>query len=128
MMRIAVDAMGGDHAPGPVVEGAVLAANELGVEVVLVGQKDLVERELKRHPSSVSPIHLVAASEAIAMHESPSSTLRKKDSSIRVAFELLKRGEVQAVVGGGNTGAFMASGMFILGKLPHVERPAILVV
>lgn len=128
MIRIAVDAMGGDHAPGPVVEGAVLAANELGVEVVLVGQKDLVERELKRHPSPVSTIHLVAASETIAMHESPSSTLRKKDSSIRVAFELLKRGEVQAVVGGGNSGAFMASGMFILGKLPHVERPAILVI
>jgi glycerol-3-phosphate acyltransferase PlsX len=128
MLRIAVDAMGGDHAPGPVVEGAVLAAREIGVEIVLVGNQDVVEKELKRHSSHNLPIHLVSSSQTIAMDESPGSTLKKKDSSIRVAFELMKRGEVHAVVSGGNSGAMMATGMYVLGNLPQVERPAILVV
>lgn len=128
MLRIAVDAMGGDHAPGPVVEGAVLAAKELGVEIVLVGNNDLVERELMRYSSPNLPIHLVSSSQTIDMAESPSSTLKKKDSSIRVACELVKRKEVHAVVSGGNSGAMMAAGMFVLGNLPLVERPAILVV
>jgi glycerol-3-phosphate acyltransferase PlsX len=128
MLRIAVDAMGGDHAPGPVVEGAVLAAKELGVEIVLVGNNDLVERELMRYSSPNLPIHLVSSSQTIDMAESPSSTLKKKDSSIRVACELVKRREVHAVVSGGNSGAMMATGMFVLGNLPLVERPAILVV
>ncbi len=128
MLRIAVDAMGGDRAPGPVVEGSVLAARELGVEIVLVGNQDVVEKELKHHSSHNLPIQLVSSSQTIAMGESPGSTLKKKDSSIRVACELMKRGEVHAVVSGGNSGAMMATGMFVLGNLPHVERPAILVV
>ncbi|MFQ5902224.1 MAG: phosphate acyltransferase PlsX [Candidatus Binatia bacterium] len=127
-MKIAVDAMGGDRAPGAVVEGALFAAKEFGVEIVLVGQKDVVERELTRYSPTMAPLDLVPASQTVAMEESPSTTLKKKDSSMRVAFDLMKQGEVQAVVSAGNSGALMATGMFVLGNLPQVERPAILVV
>ena len=126
MRKIAVDAMGGDRAPGVVVEGAILAGQELGVEVVLVGQPDVVEQELNRHGSH--RLAIVPASEIVAMHESPSSALRKKDSSIKVAFDMMKRGQVQAVVSAGNSGAMMATGMFVMGRLSQVARPAILIV
>lgn len=128
MMRIAVDAMGGDRAPAAVVEGALLAQKDLGIEVLLVGQKDVVEAELARLSSSRSSLPIMPASQVVAMDESPSAALKKRDSSMKVGFELLKRGEIQAFVGAGNSGAMMATGMFVLGNLPHVERPAILVV
>jgi glycerol-3-phosphate acyltransferase PlsX len=127
MLKIAVDAMGGDHAPEVVVQGALWASEEFGVNLVLVGQKDAVERELKRHPDQFS-VDLVHASQLIAMDESPSSALKKKDSSMKIAFEMMKRGEVQAVVSAGNSGAMMATGMFVMGRLPQVSRPAILIV
>jgi len=127
MPKIAVDAMGGDHAPGVVVEGALLAAHELGVGIVLVGEKAAVEQELAQH-SRTSAVEVVPASQVIAMHESPSSALRKKDSSMKVAFEMMKRGEVEAVVSAGNSGAMMATGMFVMGTLSEVVRPAILIV
>lgn len=128
MLKIAVDAMGGDRAPDAVVEGALLAANELGIEVLLVGQKDAVEQALARCSTNSPSIEVVPASQTVTMDESPSTALRKKDSSMKVAFELMQRGAVQAVVGAGNSGAMMATGMFVLGNLPQVERPAILVV
>lgn len=128
MMRIAVDAMGGDRAPAAVVEGALLAAKDPGIEVLLVGQTDAVQAELARLSSIRSPLPIIPASQAVAMDESPSAALKKKDSSMKVAFELLKRGEIQAFVSAGNSGAMMATGMFVLGNLPHVERPAILVI
>ena len=126
MPKIAVDAMGGDRAPAVVLEGAWLAAKDLGVEVVLVGEKQAIERqsgELK-----IGPFAIVAASQTVEMHESASSALKKKDSSMKVAFDLMKKGEVQAVVSAGNSGAMMAMGMFVMGRLPQVARPAILVV
>jgi phosphate acyltransferase len=126
MRKVAVDAMGGDRAPGVVVEGAILASQELGVEIVLVGQQEIVEQELKRHGSH--RLEIVPASEIVTMHESPSSALKKKDSSIKVAFDMMKRGEVQAVVSAGNSGAMMATGMFVMGRLSQVARPAILIV
>ena len=127
MPKIAVDAMGGDRAPEIVVAGALLAAQELGVDVVLVGQKESVERELSRH-GSPSKLEVFPAAEVVAMHESPSAALRKKDSSMRVAFEMMKRGEADAVVSAGNSGAMMAIGMFVVGRLSHVSRPAIMIV
>ena len=128
MIRIAVDAMGGDHAPGAVVDGALLAAKGLGVEIVLVGSKEAVDRELSRRSVRDSAIRTIHASQVVAMGESPSATLKKRDSSMMVAFQLMKRGEVEAVVSAGNSGAMMATGMFILGNLPLVDRPAIMVV
>src|SRR5438034_2411264 len=126
MPKIAVDAMGGDRAPEVVVEGAMLATEELGVEVVLVGQREVVEQELTRH--GAHRLEIVSASQIVEMHESPSSALRKKDSSMKVAFDMMKRGEIQAVVSAGNSGAMMATGMFVVGKLSQVARPAILIV
>lgn len=127
MPKIAVDAMGGDHAPQAVVEGALLAVRDLLVELVLVGEPGAIKRELAKYPDAPT-IEVVTASEAIAMHESPSAALRKKDSSLSVSFELMRRGEVDAVVSAGNSGAMMAIGMFVMGTLPQVARPAILVV
>src|SRR6266511_3743723 len=127
MTKIAVDAMGGDYAPAAVVEGALLAAQDLGVEIVLVGHADAIEQELSKHRNAPS-LKIVAASQVVPMHESPSIALRKKDSSIKVGFEMMKRGEVEAVVSAGNSGAMMAVGMFVMGTLSQVDRPAILVV
>jgi phosphate acyltransferase len=127
MLKIAVDAMGGDRAPDAVVEGARLAAGDLDVEIVLVGRKEVIEPKLGRRPSS-GALRIVNAAEAVAMDESPSAAIRRRDSSLKVAYELMDRGEVQAVVSAGNSGAMMAIGMFVLGKLPQVDRPAISVV
>jgi phosphate acyltransferase len=127
MPKIAIDAMGGDHAPQVIIEGALLAAQDLGVEIVLVGDREAVERELAKHHGA-SKFTIIAASEVVPMHESPSLALRKKDSSMKVGFDLMKRGEVDAVVSAGNSGAMMALGMLVTGTLSQVARPAILVV
>src|SRR5262245_34391674 len=128
MLKVAVDAMGGDHAPQVVVEGALLAAQEFGVGLVLVGDQDAVNRELARHHTQPPSVQVAHAAQTIAMHEAPSAALKKKDSSLKIAFEMMKRGEVQAVVSAGNSGAMMATGMFVMGRLPQVARPAILIV
>ena len=128
MLKIAVDAMGGDRAPGAVVEGALLAARDLEVQIILVGQKEVIEQTLSQHAPTASSIEVVPASETVAMDESPSAALKKRDSSMAVACELMRQGQVQAVVSAGNSGAMMATGMFVLGNLPQVDRPAILVV
>jgi glycerol-3-phosphate acyltransferase PlsX len=127
MLKVAVDAMGGDRAPDAVVQGALLAAKELDAKILLVGQKEIVEGALSKESSPRSNIEVVHAGEVVAMDESPGAALRKRDSSLKVAFELLNKGEAQAVVSAGNSGAMMATGMFVLGNLPGVDRPAILV-
>jgi glycerol-3-phosphate acyltransferase PlsX len=127
MPKIAVDAMGGDRAPQVVAEGAVLAAQDYGVEIVLVGDKEAIERELAKQKDAPR-FSIAAASQIVPMRESPSAALRIKDSSMKVGFELMKRGEVDAVVSAGNSGAMMALGMLVMGTLPQVARPAILVV
>src|SRR6185503_14247037 len=125
-MKIAVDAMGGDFGPAVVVEGAVAAAREFGLSSVLVGDKAAVEREILRLRAQDLPLTIRHASQVVGMGESPSQALRRKrDSSLRVSAELVKEGECQALVSAGNTGAAMAIGMFILGVLPGVDRPAI---
>jgi glycerol-3-phosphate acyltransferase PlsX len=128
-VRIAVDAMGGDVGPTVTVEGAVAAAREYKVEVVLVGDKATVERELARHDAARLPVTVRHASQVVSMDESPSQALRRKrDSSLRIAAELVRDGEAGAFVSAGNTGAAMAIAMFTLGVLPGVDRPAIAVV
>lgn len=126
MTTIALDAMGGDHAPRTEVEGAVAAARELGVKVALVGQPDALKRELARHAHRGLSIEIVPASEVIAMDESPTQVVRKKrDSSVHVAARLVKSGEADGLVSAGNTGAVMAISYFMLGTLPSVDRPAL---
>ncbi|MBT0665794.1 phosphate acyltransferase PlsX [Geobacter pelophilus] len=125
-MRVAIDAMGGDNAPGVEVEGAVNAAREFGIPVTLVGDEDRIRAELAHYDSTGLDIQIKHASEVVGMHDSPSDAIRKKkDSSIRVAFELVKSGDAEAVVSAGNSGATMAAGMFVLKRIKGIERPAI---
>ena len=127
-MKIAVDAMGGDYAPAAVVEGSVLAAAELDIPIILVGDREKVEAELKKHRVRGLDITVRHASEVVGMDESPSKAIRrKKDSSLRVCFDLVKKGEASAVVSAGNSGAAMAAGIFLLKRLEGVDRPAIAV-
>lgn len=123
MVRVAVDAMGGDLAPDAVVRGAQAAHRENLAEVVLVGDEGRVQPFLK----GGSALEVVHAASSVEMDESPSTVLRrKKDSSINVAYQLLKAGKVEAVVSAGNSGAIMAFGIFTLGRIPGVDRPAIM--
>jgi glycerol-3-phosphate acyltransferase PlsX len=125
-MKIALDAMGGDFGPAVVVEGAVVAAREHGIAAVLVGDKAAIEREIIRLKAQDLPLSIRHATQVVGMAESPSQALRRKrDSSLRVAADLVKEGECHALVSAGNTGAAMAIGIFVLGLLPGVERPAI---
>jgi glycerol-3-phosphate acyltransferase PlsX len=123
---VAVDAMGGDFAPSAIVQGAVAAARQ-GLPVVLVGPEATVREELSRHGGAGLPVTVQHASEVVAMDDHPGQAMRrKKDNSIRVCFELVKRGEACGMVSAGNSGAVMAGAIFVLGRLPAVERPAII--
>ncbi len=125
-MKIAIDAMGGDDAPGVIVEGAIIATREYDIAPILVGDEAEIRQELSKHNVMGLPISVVHTSQRVEMNESPSSVIRKKrDSSIWVATKLVKEGEAVAVVSAGNTGASMACGLFNLGALSCVERPAI---
>jgi len=127
-MRIAVDAMGGDHAPQTIVAGVIEALRELkGIaQITLVGREDVVYNELSHYQTNGLSIVVKEAKEIIEMHESPAMAVKsKKDSSIVVATKALKEGEVQAIVSAGNTGAVMASSLMHLGRLKGVLRPAI---
>jgi len=126
MITVAVDAMGGDHAPRPEVEGAVHAARELGVRILLVGMAPEIKRELAKHSHRGLPIEIAPASEVITMHDSPTQAFRKKkDSSAHVATKFVRNGLADAFVSAGNTGAVMAVARFGLGTLPSVDRPAL---
>lgn len=123
---VALDAMGGDGGVAVTVEGAIGAARELGHCVVLVGIEDKIAQELSRFDTRGLDIQIRHAPEVVEMHESPSVVLRKKrNSSIRVAVDMVKEGKAGAMVSAGNTGAVMATGLVNLGPLAGVERPAI---
>jgi len=124
---IAVDAMGADRAPKPEVDGAILAARHYDVEVLLVGQEDLIRKELRLHPLSQGlPIKIVHASEVIGMNEKAAKAVRaKRDSSMRVGLRLVREGRAAGFVSAGNTGACMATAKMVLGALPGVDRPAL---
>jgi glycerol-3-phosphate acyltransferase PlsX len=125
-LRVAVDAMGGDHAPREIVAGAVQAARELGVEILLVGPTDSIDRELQALGGPSLPVRVVEAPEVIDMAEAPAMALRRKpQASIVVAVETLRRGEADAVVSAGNTGAAMAAALLRLGRIERIDRPAI---
>jgi glycerol-3-phosphate acyltransferase PlsX len=126
MTTIALDAMGGDHAPRAEVEGAILAARELGVRILLVGNEAVVRQELNRHGHRGLPIEIVNATDVITMSDSPSQAFRrKKESSVHVAARLVRDGKAEALVSMGNTGAVMTVARFVLGTLAAVDRPAL---
>jgi glycerol-3-phosphate acyltransferase PlsX len=126
---VALDAMGGDRGPEVTVEGAVTAARELRARVLLVGDEAVLRKELARHDVAGLAVEVRHAPEAVEMGESPMAAVRrKKHSSIRIGLEAVKRGEAEAFVSAGNTGAVMAAALLVLNPLPGVERPAIAVV
>ena len=128
-MRIALDAMGGDYAPGPIVTGAVEAVRDQpDLTVVLVGDRDRIEAELaKAHDAPRDRLPIVHASQVVEMHDKPVEALRKKrDNSISKCWGLIASGDVNAVVSAGNTGAMVAAGLFNAKMfLPGVRRPGI---
>ncbi len=124
---IALDAMGSERAPKPEVEGAIHAARNYDVRVLLVGPENTIKAELDRHPSALRlPIEIVHASEVITMEEKAVQAVRsKRDSSMRVGLRLVRDGQAAGFVTAGNTGAAMAAAKMILGALHGVDRPAL---
>jgi glycerol-3-phosphate acyltransferase PlsX len=126
-MRIAVDAMGGDHAPSNVVEGALAAAGEPGVALLLVGSRRELERELARHPDAATvDVTIADAPDVVSMDEPPTRVLRgKRGASIRVAVDAVARGQADAVFSAGQTGASVVAALAGFGLLPGIDRPAL---
>jgi len=127
MLWVAVDAMGGDFAPRVLVDGALAAARHFDLGVVLVGRRDAIEGELGRHPDlDPERVRVVDAPDAVAMDEAPSAALRRKPgASIRVAADLVARGEAAALFSAGHTGATVMAAYGAFGMLPGVDRPAL---
>ena len=127
-ITIAIDAMGGDHGPHVTVPAALrILSEDDQLNVVLVGLTDVIQAELKAHKANTNPrLRIHHATEVVLMDESPQSAMKnKKDSSMRVAINLVKSGEAHACVSAGNTGALMATARFVLKTLPGIDRPAI---
>lgn len=128
-MRVAVDAMGGDHAPGEVVAGAVQAARDLGAEILLTGDTATLSAELRARDGETLPIEIVDAPDVIGMDEAPGMAVRRKrNASIVRTMELVRDGRAAAAVSAGHTGAAMAAALFTLGRIPGVERPALAII
>lgn len=126
MMKIAVDAMGGDHAPSNEVQGAIKAAQELGVGIVLVGAEKRLHEELRRHEWRGREIEVVDATEVITMSDPVAQAVRRKrNSSLHVAAKVVSDGHAAGLVSAGNTGAVMGVAMIKFGTLGHVDRPAL---
>jgi glycerol-3-phosphate acyltransferase PlsX len=127
MIRIAVDAMGGDHAPSSIIDGALAAARHLDLGLNLAGPADLIGAELARHPDAEQlSIRVLDARDVVAMNESPTTALRRKTrASIRVAAESVAAGDASALVSAGHTGATVMATHAAFGMLPGVDRPAL---
>lgn len=121
-MRILVDAMGGDRAPEEIVKGACIASKDFGLDVILIGNEGKIKPYMNRIGCSLEIIH----AEVITNDEQPVTAIRKKkESSIVKGLKLLKEGKVQAMVSAGSTGALMAGGLFVVGRIKGIDRPAI---
>ena len=125
-MKIVVDAMGGDFAPVETVKGAVEAARDFGIEIILTGDEKKITEVLLKHETENTPVSIIHAPEVIAMGEAPVAALRrKKNSSIMAAVRIVKEGNADAVVSAGNTGAAMGAALLGLGRIKEINRPAI---
>jgi glycerol-3-phosphate acyltransferase PlsX len=127
MLRIAVDAMGGDHAPNAIIAGALVAARRLQIGLLLVGQRSAIERELARHPGAAAvDVRVLHASERIEMAEPATAALRRKPfASIRVAAEAVRDGQAAALFSAGHTGAAVMAAHAAFRRLPGVDRAAL---
>ncbi|MCX7191079.1 MAG: phosphate acyltransferase PlsX [Candidatus Methylopumilus sp.] len=126
-ITLAVDAMGGDHGPSVTIPASINALSKYDqLHIILVGDKDLIQTELQKNKYTNTRLSIQHASEVVEMDESPQSALKnKKDSSMRVAINLIKEEKAQACVSAGNTGALMATARYVLKMLPGIDRPAI---
>lgn len=125
-ITIALDVMGGDNAPVETVKGGVMAANETGAKVILVGQEEVIKAELEKYEYNAENIEIVNASEVVGTDESPTMAIKKKkDSSLLVGMKLVKDGLAQAFVSAGSTGALLVGGIMMLGKIKGVARPVL---
>lgn len=127
-MKIVLDAMGGDHAPGVVIDGAVMAAREYGIEIVLVGREGAIRTELSRHDTTGLKLPVVHASEVVEMEEHTDAVKRKSDSSVVVGMRLVRDGQADAFVSAGNSGAVMAAAILRgigVGRIRGIRRPAL---
>lgn len=125
MIKVAVDAMGGDNAPGEIVAGAVMAVNaRKDMKVLLIGREDAVSSELKKHTYNTEQIEIINASEVIGTEEPPVTAVRtKKDSSLVVGMNMVRHKEADAIVSAGSSGAILVGGQVIVGRIKGVERP-----
>lgn len=126
-MKIAIDAMGGDNAPDAIIKGSLeVIRNNSNINLILVGKSDIINQKLNDFNYNQDQIEVQPASEVITMNDSPAAALKKKkDSSIVIASELVKNNKAEAFISAGNTGAVMAAGLFKIGRLSGIKRPAI---
>lgn len=126
-ITLAVDAMGGDHGPSVTIPASINALSKYDqLHIILVGDQELIQTELQKNKYTNTRLSIQHASEVVEMDESPQSALKnKKDSSMRVAINLIKEEKAQACVSAGNTGALMATARYVLKMLPGIDRPAI---
>jgi phosphate acyltransferase len=128
LVKVAIDAMGGDHAPGEIIKGAILALSSLeDLYLILVGRKDEIETCLTELNFSHPRLEIRHAEEVICGDDDPGFSIRrKKDSSMVVAMQMVRTGEADAIISAGNTGALMAAGLLFLGRMSRISRPALL--
>ena len=125
-MKIALDAMGGDHAPQVVIEGAVMAAQAWPeMELILVGKQDVISSELKNYKTDGLKLSIVHAPDVVEMHEHTMAVKEKKDASMNVAARLVRKGEADAFTTAGNTAAGLAAALFNIGRIKGIDRPAL---
>lgn len=126
MMRLAIDAMGGDHAPQETVRGAVEALSAVEADIVLIGDEAAIGEELKKYTYDGGRLHVIHAPERITNEEKPVQAIKtKKQSSLVVGLELLRKGELDALISAGNTGALLAGGALKVGRIKGIDRPAL---
>ena len=125
-MKIAIDGMGGDNAPKSNVEGVVSAIKEYNIDIIITGDKDALEKEFANYEFDRSKLEIVHTTEIIENEDKPVKAIRsKKDSSMVVALRLVKEGKADAVVSAGNTGALLAGGLFVVGRIKGIDRPCL---
>src|SRR5690606_3671817 len=126
-MNIALDVMGGDHGPAEIIAGAIEAARAYKVTISLVGKPDVIKAELAKHSTAGLKLPIIPATQVIEMEDKPANVVRAKpDSSMVVGCKLVRNGEAQAFVSAGNTGGAMACGIFVVGRIQGILRPALI--
>lgn len=126
MMKLAIDAMGGDHAPAEPVKGGIEALGMIKADVVFIGDETAIRAELEKHTYDAGRVHIIHAPERITNDEKPVQAIKtKKQSSLVIGFDLLRKGEIAALISAGNTGALLAGGALKVGRIKGIDRPAL---